>query len=93
MPKKFDKAAQRARLEELRAQRAGIEAVSVPLRVARDAFVAETSAKERAMNAEIKAAEKGLGDLAQEIAFLTRASVVSPTVLPTSAPAVAPPRC
>lgn len=69
----FDKQKHIDRLAVLTAERDAILAVSTPLREARDAFAAEAGAQERAMNAELKEAEKDIGAIAQEIAFLTRA--------------------
>ena len=61
-----------ARFHELKAQVEAIEAVSAPLREARDAHVNAARETENAMNAEIKAAEADLPALKDEMVFLAK---------------------
>lgn len=64
--------ANRARFWALTAEIEAIEAVSGPLRAARDAFVQEARERERVLSDEINAAEAGLFDMKQDLAFLAR---------------------
>lgn len=63
-------------LDEMRARfwalKDAAEAVSLPMREARDAFAREARAREEAMNAEIRIAEEGLFEMKQEMAFIAR---------------------
>lgn len=63
----------RARFAELTEKRERILAKSEPLRAARDKHANDSAAKERAMNAKIKAAEAGLFENEQERAMIARA--------------------
>lgn len=67
------KETQRRRFHALSAKIAAVRAAAGPLREARDAFVNQARAKERTLDAEIKAAEQGLAALTAEHVFLARA--------------------
>lgn len=64
--------ANRARFWALTAEIEAVEAVTGPLRAARDAFVQDARARESEMNAEIARIETGLFDKKQDLAFLAR---------------------
>lgn len=63
----------RARFAELQGEIAAIEAKSAPLRVKRDVHVQKARKVEDDMNADIRKAEKGLYEMKQELAMLSRA--------------------
>ncbi len=69
----FDKATHEKRRDDVEAQITKIRDKSGPLRLARDKHVQKARAKEDEMNAEIAKVEKGLFDLENERAFLSRA--------------------
>lgn len=68
-----DPAAMRARFHELSDQRDAILARSGPLRAKRDQLVNDLQEKVKDLNAQIKAAEKNLGDIENERGALVRA--------------------
>ena len=63
----------RKRFAELTDKAAGIRKVSDPLRAKRDAHVQKAREGEDKMNADIKAAEKGLFEIEQERGMIVRA--------------------
>jgi hypothetical protein len=65
--------AMRARFADLSAQRDTKLAASEPLREQRDAIVRQSAAQVATFDAQIAAAEAGLGDIAQEMAMISRA--------------------
>ncbi len=69
----FDKASHEKRRDELEGKIAAIRDKSGPLRAKRDKHVQAARAREDELNAEIAKAEKGLADLENERAFLSRA--------------------
>lgn len=62
-----------ARFWELKARRDKQREKADPIRAARDKLVAKQMKELAAEDAKVKAAEKGLGDIEQEMAMLTRA--------------------
>lgn len=62
------------RAEELTRQRDAILAKTGPMREARDRFKSDAFARIRAMDAELKEAEKGLFDLGNELSMIARAA-------------------
>jgi hypothetical protein len=69
----FTQDSMRARLQTLNKAREKILAKSTPVRAARDAFVAEMTAREAEMNTAVREAEAGLFDIDMERGLLTRA--------------------
>ncbi len=73
MPSMFDKDSMIKRFHELGAKREAIKAASNPLRAKRDAYAAESDATLRAMDDQIREAERGLFEIEQERAIIARA--------------------
>lgn len=69
----FTKETLQERRAEIVDEIAKIEAVTGPMREARDAFVQEAEAKRRAMDKELKEAEAPLIELRREQALIARA--------------------
>jgi len=69
----FTKDNLKARYLELAEARAGVRAVSAPLRAERDALVAAWQPRERELSAAIKSAEADLYDIDQEAALIAKA--------------------
>jgi hypothetical protein len=65
--------AMRARFADLSTQRDAKLALSEPLRDQRDTIVRQNTAEVATLDAQIAAAEAGLGDIAQEMAMISRA--------------------
>jgi uncharacterized coiled-coil DUF342 family protein len=63
----------RARFWELKDKSDQMRAAAAPLRAERDAYVREARETENEMNAAIRAAEAGLAEIDEELAFLSRA--------------------